>query len=131
VTALKSSPNEEVRGVGAELEDSTVEALEGVRRLALELRPPALDDLGLADALARPRAAVPDSVAHRHRLPGDRVTQSPAGRHRARPVPGRPGGVDQRRQARPRPDRLNGSRPHPAGRFNLDPRRRPGASTPS
>ena len=52
VTALKSSPNDEVRSVGAELEDSTVEALEGVRRLALELRPPALDDLGLADALA-------------------------------------------------------------------------------
>ena len=52
VTALKSSPIDEVRSAGAELEDSTVEALEGVRRLALELRPPALDDLGLADALA-------------------------------------------------------------------------------
>ena len=52
VTALKSSTNEELRRLGAELEVSTVEALEGVRRLALELRPPALDDLGLADALA-------------------------------------------------------------------------------
>ena len=52
VTALKSSTNDELRRVGAELEVSTVEALEGVRRLALELRPPALDDLGLADALA-------------------------------------------------------------------------------
>jgi signal transduction histidine kinase len=29
----------------------SVEALEGVRRLALELRPPALDDLGLVEAL--------------------------------------------------------------------------------
>lgn len=52
VTALKTSSNEELRQVGADLEVATVEALEGVRRLALELRPPALDDLGLADALA-------------------------------------------------------------------------------
>ena len=52
VTALKTSPESELRRVGAELEQSTVDALEGVRRLALELRPPALDDLGLTDALA-------------------------------------------------------------------------------
>lgn len=52
VTALKSSTNDELRRAGAELEVSTVEALEGVRRLALELRPPALDDLGLSAALA-------------------------------------------------------------------------------
>lgn len=52
VTAFKASPNDDVRSAAAELEESTVEALEGVRRLALELRPPALDDLGLAAALA-------------------------------------------------------------------------------
>jgi two-component system sensor histidine kinase UhpB len=52
VAALKSSPNPEVRAVAGALEDMTVEALEGVRRLALELRPPALDDLGLTAALA-------------------------------------------------------------------------------
>jgi two-component system sensor histidine kinase UhpB len=50
-TTLKSHPNTEVQELAASLEQSTVEALEGVRRLALELRPPALDDLGLFEAL--------------------------------------------------------------------------------
>ena len=48
---LKGHPNPEVQEITASLEQSTVEAIEGVRRLALELRPPALDDLGLNDAL--------------------------------------------------------------------------------
>ena len=51
LTALKSSETKEVRAVAESLEVSTVNAIEGVRRLALELRPPALDDLGLHDAL--------------------------------------------------------------------------------
>lgn len=51
LTALKSSESSEVREVAESLEASTVDAIEGVRRLALELRPPALDDLGLRDAL--------------------------------------------------------------------------------
>jgi two-component system sensor histidine kinase UhpB len=52
VTALKGSPSPEVRATAAALEEATAQALEGVRRLALELRPPALDDLGLTAALA-------------------------------------------------------------------------------
>lgn len=51
VTAMKSSPLEDVRASAELLENMTVEAIEGVRRLALELRPPALDDLGLREAL--------------------------------------------------------------------------------
>jgi two-component system sensor histidine kinase UhpB len=51
LTALKTSPDPAVQLLATTLEELTVEALEGVRRLALELRPPALDDLGLAAAL--------------------------------------------------------------------------------
>ena len=51
LTALKASQHEQVRAVAETLEHSTVDAIEGVRRLALELRPPALDDLGLWAAL--------------------------------------------------------------------------------
>ena len=51
ITALRSSENEQVRSAAESMAQSTVDALEGVRRLALELRPPALDDLGLWAAL--------------------------------------------------------------------------------
>jgi two-component system, NarL family, sensor histidine kinase UhpB len=51
LTALKGSADPGVQETAAKLEAMTVEALEGVRRLALELRPPALDDLGLLAAL--------------------------------------------------------------------------------
>lgn len=51
LNALKSSADPTVQETATKLESMTVEALEGVRRLALELRPPALDDLGLLAAL--------------------------------------------------------------------------------
>ena len=51
LAALTASPNAEVRGTATALEAMTAEALEGVRRMAMELRPPALDDLGLQAAL--------------------------------------------------------------------------------
>lgn len=52
VTSLKGSPNPDLRATAESLENMTVDAIESVRRLALELRPPALDDLGLREALA-------------------------------------------------------------------------------
>lgn len=52
ITALKSSESEAVQEAAEHLEPMTVEAIEGVRRLALELRPPALDDLGVREAIA-------------------------------------------------------------------------------
>jgi len=51
LTTLKASPDKSIQELAATMEQMTVEALEGVRRLALELRPPALDDLGLSAAL--------------------------------------------------------------------------------
>lgn len=52
ITALKSSDSDAVQQAAEHLEPMTVDAIEGVRRLALELRPPALDDLGVREAIA-------------------------------------------------------------------------------
>lgn len=80
LTALKSSEQEPVRAVAGALEQSTVDAIEGVRRLALELRPPALDDLGLWSALGELAQRYEDQLGmsveyswqgSRERLPGE------------------------------------------------------------
>ncbi len=76
LTALTSSPNSEVRATAARLEEMTVEALEGVRRLALELRPPALDDLGLHAAMAD----LAERFGEQLRVPVDFQTRGPRGR---------------------------------------------------
>lgn len=57
VSALSASPHAEVRETAAEIGEMMSEAMESVRRLGHELRPPALDDLGLKAAL--------EDLAHR------------------------------------------------------------------
>lgn len=52
LSALRESEDVGVHVLAESLERLTSEALESVRRLALELRPPALDDLGLLAALS-------------------------------------------------------------------------------
>ena len=52
LTAFREQATGETAAFAARLEAMTAEALEGVRRVALELRPPTLDDLGVDAALA-------------------------------------------------------------------------------
>jgi two-component system sensor histidine kinase UhpB len=47
----RSAEDKRLRSGLAELRELTVETLEGVRRLAIDLRPPMLDDLGLEAAI--------------------------------------------------------------------------------
>ena len=86
----------------SELRDLVVATLQDVRRLAVELRPAALDDFGLVPALERLR----DTVSEQRRSLGRRAIQpgrrAPARRDRDRALPHRPGGSDQRAEARGR-----------------------------
>ena len=52
-TLEEAESADEVRGAAATLRDAVVTALQDVRRLAVELRPKALDDFGLVPALER------------------------------------------------------------------------------
>jgi two-component system sensor histidine kinase UhpB len=76
ITAFKSSPDASLQEVASLLEEMTVEALEGVRRLALELRPPALDDLGLLAALGELAQRISDQTG----IPVDYQAHGPKSR---------------------------------------------------
>ncbi len=71
ITTVRASASGATLRLTEELERMTVQSLESVRRLALELRPPALDDLGLFDALAElcqrfsDQLAIPVGFEHR------------------------------------------------------------------
>ena len=82
----------------AELRDLVVATLQDVRRLAVELRPAALDDFGLVPALERLR----DSISEQGQIAvevhvGSRRSSALAGGDRDRPVSNRARGADQRR----------------------------------
>ena len=74
--ALKGSDDKAVHDLAESLEQMTSEALESVRRLALELRPPALDDLGLLAALGDLAQRFADQL----RIPVDYLPRGSRGR---------------------------------------------------
>jgi two-component system sensor histidine kinase UhpB len=76
LTTLKTSADPSVQHMASMLEEMTVEALEGVRRLALELRPPALDDLGLLAALGD----LAQRFSEQAGIPIDYLARGPKGR---------------------------------------------------
>ena len=116
----------------ADAQELARESLEELRRISYELRPAALDDLGLASALAslcsgiERRAGIEREPGGRRRPPGARRSG------RARGLPDRAGGADQRRPARPLHDgpRLAGAagRGRPPARVRR--RRRHGRQLP-
>jgi hypothetical protein len=94
------------------LRPQIVETLQNVRRLAVELRPSALDDFGLVPALERLTGSFAESSGITVDLEAstgdDRL--SPEVRS---PLPNRPRGADERGQATPKGDPRQ-RRPHPA-----------------
>ncbi len=76
LSSLKGFPDPGVQSLAASLEQLTSEALESVRRLALELRPPALDDLGLVAALGDLAQRYSEAVS----IPIDYEYRGPRGR---------------------------------------------------
>ena len=87
------------------LRDLAAQTLDEVRKLALELRPSVLDDLGLVAALRQYVRSTEErsGLAAQLTLVGwDEVRPAPAARSRDGAVPYRPGGADQRDSARAR-----------------------------
>ena len=93
--------SEEGREGVSSLRDLVVSTLQDVRRLAVELRPSALDDFGLAPALER----LVDTYRQQASVPAPRDPargRAASVRDRDDAVPDGPGGADERRQARGR-----------------------------
>ena len=101
---------DELRQSLLEVQDAVRGSLEDLRRIAVELRPEALDDLGLESALA----VLCERFAERSGLevtPADRCRPAhPHARGRARRVSRRAGGVDECRPPFRRGDRQAGAR---------------------
>ena len=67
-----------------------------LKKLAVELRPPELDVLGLCAALRQHFAQVTERAWHPDSFPRDLGAKASAGRHRHDSVPGGAGGADER-----------------------------------
>ena len=97
---LQSHGPDAVRELLGEQKEHLTMVTRTLRSLLSELRPPALDEHGLAGALKLYGNAFAKQAEHQrqHRRPGRRAA-GPRGRDDR--LPDHPGGADQRRQARP------------------------------
>ncbi len=86
----------------AELRQLVVSTLQDVRRLAVELRPAALDDFGLVPAIERLRDIVEEQGEISVEVQSELSDDSPSGGGGDSPLPHRPGGVHERAEARRR-----------------------------
>ena len=82
----------------AEIRDEVKDAIAEIRRVVDDLRPPAIDEVGLLGAL-RQRAAVLSTETLQYVVDRTGLTATRSGRGRGRCVPDRLRGHDQRRQA--------------------------------
>ena len=82
------------------MREQVVETLQDVRRLAVELRPKALDDFGLVPALERLTQTFAEQTGLAVDLEAQLGERAPAERRRDGALPDRAGGADQHRQAR-------------------------------
>ena len=96
----QSVGTDEAREAVASVRELVVSTLQDVRALAVELRPAALDDFGLVPAVERLTADVPGAVEAPGRPRGTARRRAAPERDRDRPLPRRPGGADEHRQAR-------------------------------
>ena len=87
------------RAAVASLRELVVSTLQDVRRLAVELRPSALDDFGLVPALERLVETFREQTGIRRRPRDEPRRGAAAERDRDGALSDRPGGADERRQA--------------------------------
>ena len=98
--AVEEARSDEERAEAmAAVREQVVETLHDVRRLAVELRPKALDDFGLVAALEHLRDTFSEQTGMRVDLEAKRRRPA-AERRRDRALPDRSGGADEHRQAR-------------------------------
>ena len=99
-TLEQSVESDQGREGVAAVRELVVSTLQNVRRLAVELRPTALDDFGLAPALERLAETVRQDTSVQVDLEVGIGERAPSGRRRDDDVPDRAGSAHEYRQAR-------------------------------
>ena len=120
----RSESAEAAHAAAAALRELVVETLQNVRRLAVELRPSALDDFGLEPALRRLGQTVREGGALDVQVEARLGGRAAPGRRRDGALPHRAGGAHERGQARGRRARQHRADPQAGERAGDDRGRR-------